>query len=82
MVKKARFKLNKFLNDLREKELAATKQYLLDLLRQVKKSRPLTLQEQEVALYLIAEGVSKEVLGTPKDSFPHKLPKIGGKSGK
>ena len=82
MVQKAKSKLKKFLDDLREKELATTKQYLLNLLIQAKKFRPLTMQETEVALYLIAEGASIEVLGTRKDSFPHKLPKIGGKSGR
>lgn len=67
--------LRKFTNKLLESELQKAKDCLLELLRITKQHRELTMQETEVALYLIAEGVGKEVLGTRGDTFPHKLPK-------
>lgn len=49
-----------------EYNLLRAKIILLELLKMVKEERNLTYQEQEVALYLIAEDISRVTIGVPK----------------
>jgi hypothetical protein len=56
-----------------ERNLLRAKKNLLELLILTKKHRNLTFHEQEVALFLIAEDVSRVKIGIPRRSVRCKI---------